>query len=180
MAEPPARNDALVASMKPVQVTEPCPASTSGPDGTAATQTELSRLEPMLGQVLAYGGEHSAEFGSYGLVWKGVNDASVFVSFTSNLATHRAALTKIVTSPDELIVCQVAISGAVATALVATLTDELQGRFVSMGIGGSGAVDVVLAAGQQALADEISAKYGGALSVKVCPGPEACTPLPAA
>ncbi len=42
-------------------------------------QAEMSKLEPMLGVVLAYGGERPDEFGSYGLVWQGTNDASVFI-----------------------------------------------------------------------------------------------------
>jgi hypothetical protein len=163
----PTPNPSLVAAMKPVYVTEPCPSTTLGPDGSADMMTELSRLEPMLGQVLTYGGQHSVEFGSYGLVWKGSNDASVFVSFTSNLPAHRAALSKIVAHPDELIVCQVAVSNDVARALLATLTDQLQGRFRSMGVGGPG-VEIVLATGEEALAAELSAKYGDAVAVNVC------------
>jgi hypothetical protein len=125
----PTRNDALVASVEPTQVTEPCPVSTGGPDGTAAMQTELVRLEPMLGIVLAYGGQHPEEFGSYGLIWQGTNDGSVFISFTADLALHREALNNLVEYPDELIVCQVAVPGDVARALMVKLTDHLQGRF---------------------------------------------------
>ena len=170
---PPARNDDLVAGIAPVRVTEPCPSSTSGPDGSADMQTELARLEPMLGQVLGYGGEHNAEFGSYGLVWTGLNDASVFISFTSNLRAHRAALGKIVAHPKELIVCQVAVSGDVARALMATLVEQLRGRYQAIGLG-AGGVEVVLAQGETTLAADLSARFGDAVAVTVCPGDSAC------
>jgi len=162
----PIGNDALLGSIEPARVTEPCPDSPGGPDGTAAMQTELTRLEPMLGVVLAYGGQHPDEFGSYGLVWHGVNDASVFISFTTNLPRHRDALSAVVAHPDELIVCQVAVSGDVARALIAVLTDDLTGRFETVAIG-RGGVEVVLRAGEHALADELRAQYGDAVSVTV-------------
>jgi hypothetical protein len=55
---------------------------------------ESSRLEPMLGQVLAYGMQHADQFGGYGLVWQSADDASVFISFTKNVGEHRAALAR--------------------------------------------------------------------------------------
>ncbi len=173
----PTRNDALVASVEPTQVTEPCPASTGGPDGTAAMQTELARLEPMLGTVLAYGGKHPDEFGSYGLIWQATNDASVFISFTADLDVHREALNSLVAYPDELIVCQVAVSGDVARALMVKLTDDLQGRFFSVGLG-AGGVEVVLKAGEEVLADQLVADYGDAVSVSVCADAISCAAVP--
>jgi hypothetical protein len=170
----PARDDALVASIKPTRVTEPCPDSPSGPDGTGDMQAEVARLEPMLGQVLAYGGQHADEFGSYGLIWQAVDDASVFISFTSNLDVHRDALNDLVSYPDELIVCQVAVSGDVARALMAKLTDDLQGHFGSVGLG-MGGVEIVLMPGEQALANELVATYGDAVEVTVCADAAACT-----
>ena len=140
-------------------------------------QAEVARLEPMLGQVLAYGGQHPGEFGSYGLIWQSGNDASVFISFTSNLAVHRNALNDLVSYPDELIVCQVGVSGDVARALMAKLTDDLQGHFQSVGLG-MGGVEVVLLPGQQALADELVAKYGDAVVVTVCENEASCTMTP--
>lgn len=157
-----------------MHVTEPCPDSPGGPDGTEAMQTEMAKLEPMLGVVLAYGGQHPDEFGSYGLIWHGTNDASVFISFTDNLDRHRDALDQLVAHPDELIVCQVAVSGEVARALVAKLTDDLDGRFSSLGVGING-VEVVLQPGEEALADQLVAQYGDAVDVTVCPDPAACT-----
>jgi hypothetical protein len=174
----PVRDDALVASIKPTRVTEPCLDSPSGPDGTADMQVEVARLEPMLGQVLAYGGQHPDEFGSYGLIWQSINDASVFISFTSNLDVHRGALNDLVSHPDELIVCQVAVSGDVARALTVKLTDDLQGHVQSVGLG-MGGVEIVLMPGDQALADELVAKYGDAVEVTVCPDAVNClTTLP--
>ena len=173
----PTRNDAIVASVEPMHVTEPCPDSPGGPNGAPAMQTELARLEPMLGVVLAYGGQHPEEFGSYGLTWQGVNDASVFISFTTNLDQHRNALSSLVAHPDELIVCQVAVSADVARALVAKLTDELHGRFDSVGIG-TGGVEVVLKPGEQALANELLAQYGDAVSVSVGADAPASTVTP--
>jgi hypothetical protein len=170
----PARDDALVASIKPTRVTEPCPDSPSGPDGTADMQAEVTRLEPMVGQVLAYGGQHPDEFGSYGLIWQRVNDASVFISFTSNLEVHRDALNDLVSNPDELIVCQVAVSGEVARALTVKLLDDLKGHFQSVGLR-MGGVEIVLMPGEQAIADELVAKYGDAVEVTVCSDAAACT-----
>ena len=174
----PTRDDGLVASIEPMFVTEPCPDSPGGPEGTAATQAELARLEPMLGVVVAYGGQHPDEFGSYGLIWQGTNDASVFISFTTRLDAHRDALRDLVTHPDELIVCQVAVSGSVAQALMARLSDELQGHFSSVGVGVNG-VEVLLNPGEQALAAQLLAEYGDAVRVSVCEDADGCvfTPL---
>ena len=173
LAVMPTRDDALVASATPAHVSEPCPESLGGPDGTDAMQAEMAKLEPMLGVVLAYGGQHADQFGSYGLVWQGTNDASVFVSFTADLDLHRDALDNLVAHPDELIVCQVAVSGDVARALAAKLTDDLAGRFSSVGVGGNG-VNVVLMPGEEALGDELVAQYGDAVSVTICSDPSAC------
>jgi hypothetical protein len=170
----PTRNDALVASVTPTHVTEPCPDSTGGPDGTEPMQTEMAKLESMLGIVLAYGGQHADEFGTYGLIWQGANDASVFISFTKNLDLHRDAINKLVAHPDELIVCQVAVSGEVASALVAKLTDDLNGRFSSVSNGLHG-VEVVLQPGEEALADELVAEYRDAVNVSVCSDGAACS-----
>ena len=90
---------------------------------------EASRLEPMLGQVLAYGTQHSDQFGSYGLIWHEDGSASVFVSFTADLNVHRSALETTVDHPDDLIVCQVAVNEATAQSIQATLARELDGRF---------------------------------------------------
>jgi hypothetical protein len=170
----PTRDDALLADATPTHVTEPCPDSPGGPDGTEAMQTEMAKVEPMLAMVLAYGGQHPDEFGSYGLVWHGTNDASVFISFTTNLDRHREALNKLVAHPDELIVCQVAVCGDVALALVAKLTDDLNGRFSSVGVGING-VEVVLQPGEEALADQLVGQYDEAVNVTVCSGPATCT-----
>lgn len=120
----------------------------------------------MLGQVLAYGSRHPDEFGSYGLVWHAGGDASVFVSFTGHLDDHRNALAAIVESPDELIVCQVALPGDVAQALQAQLADQLEGRFLSIGQG-TGAIEVVLASDEAALAGDLHARYGDAIELTV-------------
>ena len=127
----------------------------------------------MIGQVLGYGGQHADELGTYGLIWQSVDDASVFISFTGNLDVHRGALNGLVSYPDELIVCQVAVTGEVAWALMAKLSDELQGHFQSVGIAMDG-VEIVLMPGEQALADELVAKYGDAVTVSVCADDASC------
>ena len=157
---------APIASLPPTEVTEPCPDSDPSGGSGQNVLAETSRLEPMLGQVLAYGGERPAEFGSSGLIWHDSDDASVFVSFTSNLADHRAALEAMVEHPDELIVCQVAVSGGVAQAVEATLAKELEGRFLSIGRAG-GSIEVVLAADEEGLADDLLSRYGDAVHVRV-------------
>jgi hypothetical protein len=128
--------------------------------------SESSRLEPMLGVVLAYGGEHPDEFGTYGLMWHGEGDASVFVSFTSHLDQHRSTLAGMVEFPDELIVCQVALSGQASQALSAALTSELAGRFSSISQGG-GPIVIVLAASEERLARDLVDRYGDAVDVTV-------------
>ena len=140
-----------------------------------------SHLHELGEEILVLDGTLGDEFGSYGLIWQSVDDASVFISFTSNLAAHRDALNDLVSSPDELIVCQVAVTDDVARALMAKLTDDLQGRFQSVGLGMRG-VEIVLMPGQQTLADELVANYGDAVYVTVCADEASCTvtPLPAA
>lgn len=129
---------------------------------------ETSRLEPMLGVVLSYGSGHADVFGGYGLHWISAGDASVFVSFTSDLAEHRAALAGLVDYPDELIVCQAPASEADRNMIQSTLVEELAGRFTSIGSGGkSGAVEVVLNATEEARTAELVERYGAAVDVSV-------------
>jgi hypothetical protein len=159
---------------EPVSVSEPCPNSiplTQEGDGSAMI-AESSRLEPMIGVVLAYGSAHPDEFGSYGFVWHGDGDASVFVSFTGHLDEHRSELADMVEFPDELIVCQVALPGEASQALSAALTAELAGRFLSISQGG-GPVQITLPATEEALAGELVDRYGDAveLTVGVLPYP---------
>lgn len=169
---PPDPAAAPVGSVTPEKVTEPCPESVSvetNADDAGdmdAMMAESARLEPMLGQVLAYGGQHADQFGTYGFIWHGAGDASVFISFTSDLDAHRDALAEFVEHPDELIVCQVAVSGDASAALQAQLTQELAGRFLSIGRG-MGAVEVVLAPNEAALAAELAARYGNAIELTV-------------
>ena len=99
IATTPVRDDGLLASLHPVRVTEPCPTSTSTPNGSQQSLAVSTALESVLGQVLAYGGEHVDEFGGYGLVWDGPRHAAVFAAFASDLSPHRAALATIVSDP---------------------------------------------------------------------------------
>ncbi len=146
---------------------ERCPESASPEFGDGQSMiAESSRLEPMIGQVLAYGTEHADEFGTYGLVWHDAGDASVVISLTDNLDAHRAALADVVAYPDELMVCQAAVSGTTSQALQAALVDELAGRFTSIGQG-LGPVEVGLPAPEQQLAAELVDRYGDIISVRV-------------
>ena len=61
--------------------------------------SEASRLEPVLGQLLAYGSERPDVFGSYGVVWHDDGTASAFASFVGDLDGHRAALSTWSTIP---------------------------------------------------------------------------------
>ena len=127
---------------------------------------ESSRLEPMLGQALAYGQQHADQFGSYGLVWQGADDASVFISFTANVDEHRDALAHVVQFPDELVVCQAALPGDQAAALLARLMVDLEGKYVSIGSTGE-AVVIGLPAGEDELAADLTARYGDAVKATV-------------
>jgi hypothetical protein len=86
----------------------------------------------MLEVVLRCGSERPDVFGGYGLHWYSADDASVFVSFAGNLASHREALADQVEFRDGLIVCQAAASEADRNAIQATHVDELSGRFTSI------------------------------------------------
>jgi hypothetical protein len=159
--------DGAEPTVMPVYVDEAvrCPditAPLAGSDGDGIA--EATRLEPMLGQVLAYGGQHRDQFGTYGLVWHSGGDASVLISLTANLDAHRSALAGQVPYPDELIVCQAALSGDANLALQALLVDELAGRFVSIGQG-FGAVAIVLPAAEAQLATDLTARYGDIVSI---------------
>ena len=63
-------------------------------------------------------------------------------------------------------------------ALMARLSDELQGHFSSVGVGVNG-VEVLLNPGEQALAAQLLAEYGDAVRVSVCEDADGCvfTPL---
>ena len=63
--------------------------------------------------------------------------------------------------------CQVAVNGAIAQALQTTLSRELEGRFLSIGGGGTGSVEVVLAANEEELAGELVGRHGNAIEVTV-------------
>lgn len=169
---PPESGDVVpVTAVDAEIVGEPCPADVAV--DMSATEAsvlldETSRLEPMLGIVLQYGQQHFDVFGGYGLHWLSAGDASVFVSFTDDVAEHRAVLVERVKFPDELIVCQAPASEADQRAIQATLTNELAGRFTSIGAGGkSGAVTVGLNANEEALAEELVQRYGAAVEVTV-------------
>jgi hypothetical protein len=147
---------------------ERCPESETSLDfgDGGAMSTEASRLEPMLGRVLAYGTEHADEFGTYGLMWHDATDASVFISLTTDLDAHRAALADIAEYPDELIVCQAALSGTANQALQAALVADLAGRFTSIGQG-YGWVEIHLLAHEEQLAAELAGRFGDIVSLKV-------------
>lgn len=160
-----------VTAIDAAEVDEPCPTDerVEVEAGDVSTvQQEQFRLEPMLGVVLQYGSERPDVFGGYGLHWASNGDGSVFVSFTTDVAEHRAALMEKVEFPDQLIVCQAAASEVERSAIQATLVDELGGRFTSIGGGGkSGAVEVGLNATEEALASELVDRYGAAVVVTV-------------
>lgn len=152
-------------------VDDPCPTDVAVDRSATEASVmldETSRLEPMLGIVLQYGQQHPDVFGGYGLHWLNAGDASVFVSFTDDVAGHRAALVERVEFPDELIVCQAPASEEDRRAIQATLTDELAGRFTSIGSGAmTGAVTVDLNPNEEALAAELVRRYGAAVEVTV-------------
>lgn len=171
LPEPGDADYVTVTAVDAGEVDEPCPVDE--PVDMNATESsimfdETSRLEPMLGAVLQYGSEHQDVFGGYGLHWHSSGDASVFASFTGDLAEHRAALTELVEYPDELIVCQAPASEADRNAIQATLIEELRGRFTEIGSGGkAGAVIVGLNPTEESLAAELVERYGPAVDLTV-------------
>lgn len=171
LPEPGDGDYVAVTAFDAIAVDEPCPMDE--PVDVNATEVsvmydETSRLEPMLGVVLQYGSEHRDVFGGYGLHRHSSTDASVFVSFTGDLAEHRAALADLVEYPDELIVCQAPASEADRNAIQATLIDELGGRFTGIGSGGkSGVMTVYLDPTEEILAADLVERYGAAIDVTV-------------
>lgn len=74
--------------------------------------------------------------------------------------------------------CQVAVTGDVARTLMVTLHGQLEGRLKFIGPG-AGGVEIVLATDETALAAELSARYGDAVAVTVCPDSNSCIATPA-
>jgi hypothetical protein len=149
-----------------------CPQSFSSPapvngDGSLML-AEQSRLEPMLGAVLAYGGEHPDVFAGHGLAWNSSDDASVFVAFSGDVEAHRQALEATVEFPDELIVCRAVLSDRESAALLAELGPLLDGRVSSWGGEAvDGAIIVDLLVSEEAYADELLARFGELVHVNV-------------
>lgn len=159
-------NDPTLDTLGPVHVDQPCPQSDPAGGTGQGVAAESSRLEPMLGQVLAYGQQHADQFGSYGLVWQSADDASVFISFIANVDEHRDALARIAQFPDKLVVCQAALGSDQAAALLARLTVDLEGKWVTIGSTGE-AVVIGLPAGEDELASDLRTRYGDAVKVTV-------------
>lgn len=178
-----AKPAAPIASLPANTITQPCPESSDA--GGTGGPADVTRVEPMLGQVLAYGGEHADVFGTYGLIWHDSEDVSAFISFTTDVDHHRDELRSIVEYPDELIVCQAPVTGDVASGIAAQLTDELAGRFQHVGLGGD-RVEVALNADEAELAGQLVARYGpavevtvGALAYPMSDATSTCGPAPA-
>lgn len=120
----------------------------------------------MLGAVVNYGGQHPDKFGGYGLSWLDATDASVFAMFTDHIAEHRAALAAIVPYPDELMICQAALSETSSRGLEALLLDELNGRFQSLGVRYE-SIEVGLKATGEAIAADLTRRCGDAVTIRV-------------
>ena len=148
-----------------------CPQSFGSPepvDGDGSLMlAEQFRLEPMMGVVLAYGGEHPDVFAGYGLVWHSIDDASVFVAFSGDVEAHRQALEATVEFPDELIVCRAVLSDRESAALLTELDPLLDGRVSSYYEAVDGAIIVDLLVSEEAYADELLARYGELVHVNV-------------
>jgi hypothetical protein len=155
----------------PAAPTEPCPdpGASAGidfnqdPGGMGA---ESGRLEPMLGQVLAYGQAHPDVFAGYGLTWHSANDASVVIALAGDLAGPRAELEQSVLYPDELVICGAAMNERDTMTLTGQLQRELASRPVSIGAGW-GAVDVGLRPADLDLAAELVDTWGERVDVSV-------------
>ena len=132
-----------------------------------AMLAEATRLEPMLGQVLAYGSERPDEFSGYRLEWIGPNDASVVITMTSDRERHVEALEQVVEYPDELIVCVGPVSGVDAQELLDELDAELRSRAASWGKNTAGQVEIGLFADDEAFAQELTDRYGDRVKLQV-------------
>lgn len=156
---------------------EPCPAEWPRRDTSSAESSgwppsselldETSRLEPMLGQVLAYGTDRPETFAGYGLVWHDVSDASVFIALTGDVAAQRDELLGIVSYPDELIVCAAVLSDVESAELRAEIEPLIDGHMRTLGESNDGAVRVGLDADSEDLAAELVMRYGGRVRVNV-------------
>jgi pimeloyl-ACP methyl ester carboxylesterase len=165
--------------------------ATSPPDATTDVDQglrEAQRLEPMLGVVLAYGGEHPDTFSTYGLVWHSPEDASVVVGFTDQLDEHRANLADLVPIHDELIVCRGALTDLEARELQAELGERYGDRLSSLGIS-RGRLTMTVRSSEEALAAELRERYGEQLELSIGlfpypmpepPPPSQCESMPPA
>jgi len=132
-----------------------------------AMLAEATRLEPMLGQVLAYGSERPDEFSGYRLEWIGPNDASVVITMTSDRERHVEALEQLVEFPDELVVCNGPTSGVDAQQLLDDLDAELRSRAASWGKNTAGQVEIGLFADDEAFAQELADRYGDRVKLQL-------------
>ena len=155
----PAINDAVCSQSVPQDLD-----FDADPDAMLA---EATRLEPMLGQVLAYGSERPDEFSGYRLEWIGPNDASVVITMTSDRERHVEALEQVVEFPDELIVCTGPRSGVDAQQLLDGLDAELRNRAASWGKNTAGQVEIGLFADDEAFAQELADRYGDHIKLQL-------------
>lgn len=135
-------------------------------DPTGMTD-ESSRLEPMLGQVLAYGNAHPDEFAGYGLIWQATNDATVVIALAGDVDAHRSALAQQVAFPDELVVCHAVQSQTAAQAMQQQLQTESGNGFLSSYVEIDGTVTIGLRAADERLAGQMVAQHGDLVRVQV-------------
>lgn len=156
-----------------VGAVEPCPARFEAPEvpsggDQSARLAEATRLEPMLGTVLAYGIAHPDTFAGYGLAWHTVDDASVFIALSGDAEAAEADLLLQVPYPDELIVCQAMFSDVDSATLREQVEERVDGhRFISLGEATDGVIEVVLDVTEDALAVELVQTFGGRVRVSV-------------
>jgi hypothetical protein len=147
--------------------------------GDTAPGENFARIEPMLGQLVAYGQMHPEVFGGYGLVWHGPDDPSAFVGITHDVASHRAALERGVDHPDDLVVCRSPLNQADQAQLVEHLQSVLPD--IGMTWGTPGPIGLNLGPEREQQAQELYDRYGELVEITVgrfrYPMPE---PLPAA
>jgi hypothetical protein len=149
------------------------------PKSTATRTTPTTAAQPVaptadltvehnIGVVNAYSDEHVDESGTPWLDHSTTPSRAV-IGFTAHVAEHRAALNALAADPGRLLVCQIRHSAAEVSTTAAQIQALLSSSDVVRGItvGADDTVNIQLRADQQPLADELIARYGDLIAIRL-------------
>lgn len=171
----------VVTTMKPstttrvrepgsVQVAAACPGGVSYANAAPGSADVIeivkaqSNLATTIAQVQQYATTQPATFGE--LRFGGPFNGVVVVSFTSDLATHAAALSTIVDVPNGVVVCPATEAASTKLALANELIQRINGAFTTASLTPqTGPPVIMLKANRRALAEALVHDYGSRVKV---------------